>query len=172
MISQQNDAVSEVIGVILMIAVTIILIGVVALVMNSAIGSETSTYEAVTISGLSAGTAQKDNGIAYSRMVFELTSGSGFVLDTISVRISTQEHPENYTILDNGDSSARMTSSVAGNSVISLGDRFYVWGEKPKDNKLIFNGISINHNEHITYTIYDGKGRALSSGVITYTAQH
>jgi FlaG/FlaF family flagellin (archaellin) len=149
---KKNDAVSEVVGVLLMLTVTIILVSLVAVVMNGTI-DETETPITANIVG------SYDNG----NIIMENIAGDSFSLNQIEVRLGIREDPTKYAILRNGESTYLV--SFTGDNIIALGDRFKIVGTQEADG-ISWGSFNVSKGDHLTYRFYDASGKPISSGEI------
>ena len=151
----KNDAVSEVVGVLLMLTVTIILVSLVAVVMNGAV-DETETPITANIVG------SYDNG----NIIMENVAGDSFSLNQIEVRLGVREDPTKYVILRNGELTYLV--SFTGDNIIALGDRFKIMGTQ-EDEGASWGSLHVSTGNHLTYRFYDASGKPISSGEILVT---
>lgn len=149
---KSDDAVSEVVGVLIMLTVTIILVGVVAVAVTGTVGStEKPLTSQVTVS------AQIGDDL-----LFELISGDSFELSDVKLALGVRE---------NSTASATITGrNLEGVSaeLITLGDRFVLNGTASADG-ISFGGMVVQHGEHLTYRFFDKSGKPFSSGEIRIT---
>ena len=145
---KKDDAISPVVGVMIMLTLTIVLFSVVALVATSSAGDtgETITAEltAVTVT---------DDGV-----IFELISGEPVRLSDIRVVLGVRED-STKTLSLCGD------PHLKGTETIGLGDRFCLAGVPTADG-MEFSTLQVSHGEHLTYRFYDTTDRPFSSGEI------
>ena len=148
---KKEDAVSEVVSVMIMLTITVVLAAVVALVATSAVG-DTETPLKAEITAVS---------VTGDEVIFELISGEPFALSDIRVVLGVRED-------------STKTASVAGTELkavassgdtIFLGDRFYLDGTLTAD-EISFGEMKVSHGEHLTYRFYDSTDRPFSSGEI------
>ena len=139
---KKEDAVSEVVGVMILLTITVILAAVVALVATSAVGDTekplTAEITAVGVSG--------------DEITFELISGEPFALSDIRVVLGVREDSTKTASV----AGTELTPLVSGTNTIFLGDRF----------KLTLGGMTVSTGEHLTYRFYDSTDRPFSSGEI------
>ena len=146
---KKDNAVSEVVGIMIMLTITIVLVSVVALTATSSVGETEKPLKAeITAVGVSGG-----------EVTFELISGEPFALSDIRVVLGVRE-----------DSTKSV--SVAGTDlkpktgdIIFLGDRFVLTGEEAS-GEISFEGMTVSNDEHLTYRFYDATDRPFSSGEI------
>ena len=139
---KKEDAVSEVVGIMIMLTITVVLAAVVALVATSAVGDTekplTAEITAVGVSG--------------DEITFELISGEPFALSDIRVVLGVRENSTETKSI----AGTELTPLVSGTNTIFLGDRF----------KLTLGGMTVSTGEHLTYRFYDSTDRPFSSGEI------
>ena len=139
---KKEDAVSEVVGIMIMLTITVVLAAVVALAATSAVGDTekplTAEITAVGVSG--------------DEITFELISGEPFALSDIRVVLGVREDSTETKSI----AGTELTPFVSGTNTIFLGDRF----------KLTLGGMTVSHGEHLTYRFYDSTDRPFSSGEI------
>lgn len=144
---KKDNAVSEVVGVMILLTITIVLAAVVALVATSAVGdTETPLNAEITAVGVSGG-----------EVIFELISGEPFTLSDIRVVLGVRE--------DNSKSASSGELKSKTGDTIFLGDRFYLEGI-PTTDGISFLGMNVKKGEHLTYRFYDKTDRPFSSGEI------
>ncbi len=144
-----NSGVSEVVGVMIMITVTLILAGFVLISANSV----TSTHEKPISSTVTA-TEIKDYDI-----IFDNVYGEPFTLDRIGISMSISERPIQSIMLSGSDSS--LFQSYSGDGIIVLGGRFKLLSEY--DDKTGWGEFVLNSGEHLDYSVYDMKTNTLIS---------
>lgn len=137
-----DSAVFEVVGVLLLLTVTLILVNLADVSMNSAV-STTDKPVSTTIVGK----------ISNDTITFENIAGDSFVLDQIEVRLGVRERPANYaTVRNSGD--PKLLKSYSNESVIGLGDRFYLSLNKTSDGGFTVKfpdfEFSLSSKEHLT----------------------
>ena len=145
---KKDDAVSEVVGVLLMLTITIILASIVALVATGTVGeTEKPLVAEVTATG-----------VINENVVFELLSGDSFQLSDIKVSLGIRE--------DSTKSATVLGSSLKPEgSLITLGDRFRLEGTSTAD-EISFGEMNVKKGDHLTYRFYDKTDRPFSSGEI------
>jgi FlaG/FlaF family flagellin (archaellin) len=161
-----DDAVSEVIGVMLMLSVTLIVVALVAVYATGAAGDTTQPIKADLI----ASGTMKD-GDKY-QVVFEHRAGDAFDTDQLAVSIGSREDPALHMILRNDDPRDRITCFDPEESIVQLGDRFKVYlGEyDDTDKRVTYRGegevlYTIPYGCHLTYRFVDRRtGAPISSG--------
>ena len=139
---KKDNAVSEVVGVMIMLTITIVIAAVLALVATSAVGdTETPLTAEITAVSVSGG-----------EVIFELISGEPFALSDIRVVLGIREDSTNSVSIPGTD----LTPLVSGDTTIFLGDRFTLD---------IPDGF-VSSDEHLTYRFYDTTDRPFASGEI------
>ena len=140
---KKDNAVSEVVGVMIMLTITIVIAAVLALAATSMAGSGetplTAEITAVSVSG--------------DDVIFELISGEPVALSDIRVVLGIREDSTNSVSIPG----TALTPLVSGDTTIFLGDRFKLTG---------FGGMTVQKDEHLTYRFYDTTDRPFSSGEI------
>jgi FlaG/FlaF family flagellin (archaellin) len=164
-----DNAVSEVIGVMLMISVTLIIVALVAVYATGAAGDTTQPIKADLIA---SGTINETiNGKDAYQIVFEHRAGDAFDVDQLAVSVGLREDPTLHMILRNEDVEERITCFDSEISIVQLGDRFKVSiGEYDSHAEVILlgEGREIKCGEHLTYRFIDRRtGAPISSGEIS-----
>ena len=139
---KKEDAVSEVVGIMIMLTITVVLAAVVALAATSMVG-ETEKPLSAEITAVS---------VTGGEVIFELISGEPFTLSDIRVVLGVREDSTETKSV----AGTEMIPLVSGTNTIFLGDRF----------KLTLGGMTVSHGEHMTYRFYDSTDRPFSSGEI------
>ena len=146
---KKEDAVSEVVGIMIMLTITVVLAAVVALVATSAVGDTekplTAEITAVGVSG--------------DEVIFELISGEPFALSDIRVVLGVREDSSKSVSIPGTELEAKTGDTIF------LGDRFYLDGTSTAD-EISFGEMKVSHGEHLTYRFYDSTDRPFSSGEI------
>ena len=138
---KKDNAVSEVVGIMILLTITIVLAAVVALVATSAVGdTETPLTAEITAVSVSGG-----------KVTFELISGEPFAVSDIRVVLGIREDSTKSVSIPG----TALTPVVSGNTIF-LGDRF----------TLTLPGGFVSSGEHLTYRFYDTTDRPFSSGEI------
>ena len=139
---KKEDAVSEVVGIMILLTITVVLAAVVALAATSMVG-ETEKPLSAEITAVS---------VTGDEVIFELISGEPFALSDIRVVLGVRENSTETTSI----AGTELTPLVSGADTIFLGDRF----------KLTLEGMTVSTGEHLTYRFYDSTDRPFSSGEI------
>ena len=140
---KKEDAVSEVVGIMIMLTITVVLAAVVALAATSMVG-ETEKPLSAEITAVSV--------TGDGHIIFELISGEPFALSDIRVVLGVREDSTETKSI----AGTKLTPLVSGADTIFLGDRF----------KLTLVGMTVSTGEHLTYRFYDSTDRPFSSGEI------
>ena len=139
---KKDNAVSDVVGVMIMLTITIVIAAVLALVATSAVGDTetplTAEITAVSVSG--------------DDVIFELISGEPVALSDIRVVLGIREDSTKSVSIPGTD----LAPLVSGDTTIFLGDRFTLD---------IPDGF-VSSDEHLTYRFYDTTDRPFASGDI------
>lgn len=147
---QKDSAVSEVVGVLLLITITLILVSLAAVAMNSAVGSSEKSVSANIVA------TKVSNG----NITFENTAGDSFSLGQIELRLGIREKPSLSVTLNSS-----YLFSYSGSDTIGLGDRFRV--ESEHLDEISWGEFKVNKSEHLTYRFYDRiSGSPVASGDI------
>ena len=139
---KKEDAVSEVVGIMIMLTITVVLAAVVALAATSMVG-ETEKPLSAEITAVS---------VTGGEVIFELISGEPFALSDIRVVLGVREDSTETKSI----AGTKLTPLVSGADTIFLGDRF----------KLTLEGMTVSTGDHLTYRFYDSTDRPFSSGEI------
>ena len=139
---KKEDAVSEVVGIMILLTITVVLAAVVALAATSMVG-ETEKPLSAEITAVS---------VTGGEVIFELISGEPFALSDIRVVLGVREDSTETKSI----AGTELTPLVSGADTIFLGDRF----------KLTLGGMTVSTGEHLTYRFYDSTDRPFSSGEI------
>ncbi|MBR4285346.1 MAG: type IV pilin [Methanocorpusculum sp.] len=139
---KKEDAVSEVVGIMILLTITVVLAAVVALAATSMVG-ETEKPLSAEITAVS---------VTGGEVIFELISGEPFALSDIRVVLGVREDSTETESI----AGTELTPLVSGADTIFLGDRF----------KLTLEGMTVSTGEHLTYRFYDSTDRPFSSGEI------
>ena len=138
---KKDNAVSEVVGVMILLTITVVLAAVVALVATSAVGdTETPLTAEITAVSVSGG-----------KVTFELISGEPFAVSDIRVVLGIREDSTKSVSIPG----TALIPVVSGNTIF-LGDRF----------TLTLPDGFVSSGEHLTYRFYDTTDRPFSSGEI------
>ena len=138
---KKDNAVSEVVSIMIMLTITIVLVSVVALTATSTFG-ETEKPLSAEITAVS---------VSGGKVTFELISGEPFAVSDIRVVLGIREDSTKSVSIPG----TALTPVVSGNTIF-LGDRF----------TLTLPGGFVSSGEHLTYRFYDTTDRPFSSGEI------
>jgi hypothetical protein len=159
-----DNAVSEVIGVMLMISVTLIIVALVAVYATGAAGDTTQPIRA----DLVATEQPRLNGSTYL-VVFDHRSGDPFNVDQLEVSIGSREQPALHMVLRNEPEKRYLETFDPKNPVVELGGRFKVsLGEYDGAKVTLPGGKEIECSKHhLTYRFIDRRtGSPISSGEV------
>ena len=140
---KKEDAVSEVVGIMIMLTITVVLAAVVALAATSMVG-ETEKPLSAEITAVSV--------TGDGHIIFELISGEPFTLSDIRVVLGVREDSTETKSI----AGTELKAVASSGDIIFLGDRF----------KLTLEGMTVSTGEHLTYRFYDSTDRPFSSGEI------
>ena len=148
---KKDNAVSEVVGVMIMLTITIVIAAVLALAATSAVGdTETPLTAEITAVSVSGGD-----------VIFELISGEPVALSDIRVVLGIREDSTKSVSIPG----TALKPLVSGDTTIFLGDRFTLNGVA-EGTSVKFGGMTVQKDEHLTYRFYDTTDRPFSSGEI------
>jgi FlaG/FlaF family flagellin (archaellin) len=159
MIPWQEDAVSPVVGVMLMLVVTI----VIAAVVSAFAG------------GLSGGTGKAPQAsidcsveLDSQSFIFEHKGGDAFALKDVKVVFATEDTKTTLTMADIGGNVVAFKELGATDDMIGTGDKFLLQGSDPGWTEGIeFGGFSLVKNTKIRWSIIDkGTDKAIATGSI------
>lgn len=155
-----DSAVSEVIGTMLMISVTLIIVALVAVYATGAAGD---TEKSVSADLVASGVIQNESTKTY-QVVFDNQAGDDFEIDRLEVSIGSREQPDLHLVLN----STYIQNFESGCSMVRLGDRFLVSiGAIDDDHVELPGGAEIGYGEHMTYRFIDRRtGSPISSGEV------
>lgn len=167
-----DSAVSEVVGVMLLLSVTLVIAAVVAVY---ATGSASEPRQPIKADLVASGVARDGNGMY--QVIFDHRSGDPFNVDQLAVGIASRENLTVHTLLRNerGESGERCIETFDPDSqMVLLGDRFKVSiGECDDTNKQVMGKegeevlYTIPYGQHLTYRFVDSHaGCVISSGEI------
>ena len=147
---KKDNAVSEVVSIMIMLTITIVLVSVVALTATSTFG-ETEKPLSAEITAVS---------VSGGDVIFELISGEPFALSDIRVVLGIREDSTKSVSIPG----TALTPLVSGDTIF-LGDRFTLNGVT-EETSVKFGGMTVQKDEHLTYRFYDTTDRPFSSGEI------
>ena len=151
---------SEVIGVMLMLSVTLIIVALVAVYATGAAGDTTQPVKADLVAS-----GEMKAGDAY-RVVFEHRAGDAFDVNQLTVSVGLRENAAVHMILRNEGTEERNGYFRSGESIVKLGDRFWVSIGDVDGNRITLpGGAEIRYGQHLTYRFIDRRtGAPISSG--------
>ena len=147
---KKDNAVSEVVSIMIMLTITIVLVSVVALTATSTFG-ETEKPLSAEITAVS---------VSGGKVTFELISGEPVALSDIRVVLGIREDSTRSVSIPGTD----LAPLVSGDTIF-LGDRFTLNGVT-EETSVKFGGMTVQKDEHLTYRFYDTTDRPFSSGEI------
>ena len=147
---KKDNAVSEVVSIMIMLTITIVLVSVVALTATSTFG-ETEKPLSAEITAVS---------VSGDDVIFELISGEPVALSDIRVVLGIREDSTKSVSIPG----TALTPLVSGDTIF-LGDRFTLNGVA-EGTSVKFGGMTVQKDEHLTYRFYDTTDRPFSSGEI------
>ena len=147
---KKDNAVSEVVSIMIMLTITIVLVSVVALTATSTFG-ETEKPLSAEITAVS---------VTGGEVIFELISGEPVALSDIRVVLGIREDSTKSVSIPG----TALTPLVSGDTIF-LGDRFTLNGVT-EETSVKFGGMTVQKDEHLTYRFYDTTDRPFSSGEI------
>ena len=139
---KKDNAVSEVVSIMIMLTITIVLVSVVALTATSTFG-ETEKPLSAEITAVS---------VSGDDVIFELISGEPVALSDIRVVLGIREDSTRSVSIPGTD----LAPLVSGDTTIFLGDQF----------TLTLPDGFVSSGKHLTYRFYDPTDRPFSSGEI------
>lgn len=149
---KQNDAVSEVVGVMLMLSITIVL----ATVLAASVGGLAGVTEKPITATISA------VAVLDANVTFEHVAGDSFSLQDISLGLGVRENASMSVVVP-----GRNLSSATGFSTIALGDRFVLPMTNDSKNLTYGSTFRVGSGEHLMFRFYDARSAApFSSGEI------
>jgi|SRR5208337_1219375 len=156
-----GDAVSPVVGVMLMLAVTVMIAAIVSTYAGGfSGGAQKSPQSSIRV------TTDLDN----SRIYFDHNGGDPFMLNSINVVLRSGD---NQTTLNSVNAGGRnVTFSEAGNTggssdtTIKAGDTFFIGGNAiPDGTGMQFGSMVLTNNTKITWLVVDKEtGNTISTG--------
>ena len=149
---KKEDAVSEVVGIMILLTITVVLAAVVALAATSMVG-ETEKPLSAEITAVSV--------TGDGHIIFELISGEPFTLSDIRVVLGVRENSTEPKSI----AGTELKAVASSGDIIFLGDRFYLDGT-PSGTGINIEGMTVSTGDHLTYRFYDSTDRPFSSGEI------
>lgn len=152
----KNDGVSEVVGVMLLLTITILVVSIVALSATELIDINKPPLSTSIIA-----VNTDDSGTKYT-ITMENVAGDAFSLDWIRLIIGVRNDATRMITLDG---SSEKILSVSGDTFIRTGDQFKLLSDEK--GKFVFGSFSVAAGEYLTYQFYDpDTGICVSSGEI------
>jgi flagellin-like protein len=180
--------ISEVFGVMLILAITIIVAGIIAAFAGgfSFDSSEEALSANIVVSGF---VVKSDHGHNYAYIIFDHMSGDPVNLNGVEFALGSRSSSTKRTVISNrleptgwnetGSSLTQYIQGYGAGSVtrIGTGDRLVLyadgWTDEDEDGVVTWQShgssgeFSVKFNDHLTYQIIDTRSkRVLSSGMI------
>ena len=165
-IRTSENAVSPVVGVMLMLAVTLIIAAVVSAFSGGLAGGNSKAPQA-TISAIITMPPDSSSTSGINQTIFEHKSGDAFDLKDIEVIFQSQDTKTTLTTTDVGTNCIKF-ERVGSNAttIIKPGDRFVIVGENSYGS-LAYGSFSITPDSKVTWTLADkSNGQAIASGEV------
>lgn len=164
-----EEAVSEVIGVMLMISVTLI---IVALVAVYATGAASGGEQPVKASLIASKVMYDEDNEKYM-VVFEHVAGDPFYLKQVQVSLGVRDDAMPHLVVNNNEKPYLQSfSNPEENFMVHLGDRFVLYADEWDTDSLSWNGegggkFTVESGHYLTYRFIDRHtGAPISSGEI------
>jgi len=156
------DAVSPVVGVMLMLAVTVMIAAIVSTYAGGfSGGAEKSPQSSIRV------TPDLDK----DRIYFEHNGGDPFMLSSISVILRSGDNKISLSSVDDGGNLVKNFTAVgnggeSSDTTIKAGDTFYIEGNGINDNtEMQFGNMILTNNSKITWLVVDKEtGKTISMG--------
>lgn len=145
----KDSAVSEVVGVLLMLTITLIIAGLVVVAANSL---NSSQAEPITSSIVAS-------GVSGNYIIFDNVLGDAVPLERIMISLSIQESPVD-SIQVYGSNTTRF-KSYSGDDIVVVGGRFKLMSDFV--NSFGWDSFEISSGEHLYYAVYDHRSNTLMS---------
>ncbi len=163
-----DNAVSEVVGVMLLLSVTLI---IAALVAVYATGSAGDTTQPIRADLVATGQPELNETTSTYLVVFDHRSGDPFNVDQVEVSIGSRENLTVRMLLGNEPGKQRCIETFdPDNQMVLLGDRFKVSIGTYDDGTVTLHGDGnreIRCGDHLTYRFIDrNAGCPISSGEV------
>jgi archaeal type IV pilus assembly protein PilA len=144
------DAVSPVVGVMLMLAVTVMIAAIVSTYAGGFSGSAEKGPQS---------TIQATPDIGLHRIYFEHNGGDPFMLSSIKVILRANDNKTSLSLIDAGGSLVKNFTEVGntGDSIdttIMAGDTFFIEGEG-SGTEIKFGSMILTNNTKITWLVVD-----------------
>lgn len=148
-----QDAVSPVVGVMLMLSVTVMI----AAVVSSYAGGFSETGEKVPQTSFSVRPNLLEN-----RTYFDHAGGDPLSLSTIRVVFLKGEQKTTLSRADVGEICVNFTQVGSSESTLRAGDTFFIEGETPTNtladhSGIVFGNFSMKKNNEITWMVIDSR---------------
>lgn len=148
-----SSAVSEVVGVLLMLTVTLIIAGLVGVAVNSL---NSSPPEPVKASIVASGIYDSDTD---KYIIFDNVLGDAVSLDRLMISLNIQEKPvQNMQVYGSNTTQFR---SYSGDDIIVVGGRFKLVSDY--DDGFGWGSFKLASGEHLDYAVYDHKANTIMS---------
>jgi archaeal type IV pilus assembly protein PilA len=149
----KDSAVSEVVGVLLMLTITLIIAGLVVVAANNLNGSQTEPIKAsIVASGISNIGTDK-------YIIFDNVLGDSVPLERIMISLSIQENPVDG-IQVYGSNTMRF-KSYSGDEIVVVGGRFKLISDY--SGSFGWDSFKVSPGEHLDYAVYDHRTNTLMS---------
>ncbi|MDO9033880.1 MAG: type IV pilin N-terminal domain-containing protein [Methanoregula sp.] len=143
------DAVSPVVGVMLMLAVTVMIAAIVSTYAGGfSGGAEKSPQSSIRVTP----------NVALHRIYFEHNGGDPFTLRSINVILRSGDNKTSLSALDAGGSKIKAFEEVgdSGDTALKAGDTFFIEGEGTgSDAGIKFGSMILTNNTKITWLVVD-----------------
>jgi len=162
-----DNAVSEVIGVMLMISVTLIIVALVAVYATGAAGDTTQPIRADLVA--SDVMKEQDGDTCRYQIIFDHLSGDPFNVDQVEVSIGLREDQTLHMVLRNEGEKRCIETFDQDSQTVELGGRFKVSLGEYSDAKVTLPGDAETEcgKHHLTYRFIDRRtGSPISSGEV------
>ncbi|WP_298670113.1 type IV pilin N-terminal domain-containing protein [uncultured Methanofollis sp.] len=162
---------SEVIGVMLMISVTLIIVALVAVYATGAAGEDDQPVRADLI----ASEVVHDTETGEYMVVFEHMAGDPLALDQVQVSLGVRDDATQHVVIRNGpDNSGRteyFESFSGDDDQVHLGDRFVLYADEGDTDGISWGEgggkFTVESGHYLTYRFIDRRtGAPISSGEI------
>ncbi len=168
--NSNDSAVSEVVGVMLLLSVTLIIAAVVAVYATD---SASEPGQSIRADLVASGVMLNKNDDKTYQIIFDHRSGDPFNVDRVKVSLISREDPSVHMLLGNGEQRYIETFDPDNPTMVLLGDRFKVSiGEYDNGNVTLYENGEIKceikcGEHHLTYRFIDSHaGAPISSGEI------
>jgi FlaG/FlaF family flagellin (archaellin) len=165
-----DNAVSEVIGVMLMISVTLIIVALVAVYATGAASGEEQSVRASLI----ASDVVPDTDTSEYMVVFEHMAGDPLALDQVQVSLGVRDDATQHVVIRNDPNNPGRTEyfeSFSGDDdQVHLGDRFVLYTDDGDTDGISWGEgetFTVESGHYLTYRFIDRRtGAPISSGEI------